>query len=150
SALERLQRGEASPDAIPPARHSGPMGRRRGNSRASIAAMEARALVVGGDGRIARALIPALARHGYEVVATTRRRVPDAARVELAGAGVAGPGSAGLPGGAAGLVCGAMSSDGGGGSDEPAARAVNGGAPAAIARALRGSGAQLVILSTNG
>ncbi|HKA15937.1 MAG TPA: sugar nucleotide-binding protein [Myxococcota bacterium] len=112
--------------------------------------MEARALVVGGDGRIARALIPALARHGYEVVATTRRRVPDAARVELDLAEVARTGSARLPDCDVAFVCAAMSSYAECRSDEAAARAVNVGAPAAIARALRGSGAQLVILSTNG
>jgi dTDP-4-dehydrorhamnose reductase len=115
-------------------------------------AMQSRALVVGGDGRIARALIPALFRYGYDVVATTRRRaVGDAtACLELDLAEVARSGYVQLPDCDVAFVCAAMSGYAECRRDETRARAVNVDGPAAIARALRGFGAQLVFLSTNG
>src|SRR5262245_18408122 len=117
-----------------------------------MAAMKSRALVVGGDGRIARALIPALIRGGYEVIATTRRgaAAQSVAGIELDLAEVARAGSVTLPACDVAFVCAAMSGYAACRSDEARARAVNVDAPAAIARALRGCGAQLVFLSTNG
>jgi dTDP-4-dehydrorhamnose reductase len=106
-----------------------------------------RALVVGGDGRIARALVPALRRTGYEVVATSRR--PESGLV-LDLAEVARTGSVSLPECDVAFVCAAMSSYAACRNDEAAARAVNAEAPAVIARALRGRGAQISFLSTNG
>jgi dTDP-4-dehydrorhamnose reductase len=107
-----------------------------------------RALVVGGDGRIARALIPKLAADGYEVVATSRRTSGDALAVDLAE--VARTGSVDLPECDVAFVCAALSSYAACRIDESLARAVNVDAPAAIARALRGCRAQIVLLSTNG
>jgi dTDP-4-dehydrorhamnose reductase len=110
-----------------------------------------RALVVGGDGRIARALIPALARAGYDVVATTRRREPGAPdRIALDLAEVARSGSAAVPECDVAFVCAAISGYAAARNDEATARAVNVAAPAALARALRSCGAQVVLLSTNG
>src|SRR5262245_36476635 len=106
-----------------------------------------RALVVGGDGRIARALIPALARDGYDVVATSRR--PESG-LALDLAEVARARSASLPACDVAFVCAAMSSYAACRGDEAAASAVNAEAPAVIARALRRCGAQIVFLSTNG
>jgi dTDP-4-dehydrorhamnose reductase len=103
------------------------------------------ALLVGGDGRIARALAPALESEGYAVLATSRRGhghpldLVDAARtrsVELPGCDVA-------------FVCAALSSYAACRKDERSARAVNVDATAAIARALHARGAHVVFLSTN-
>jgi len=105
------------------------------------------ALVVGGDGRIARALIPALERDGYRVLATTRGRV-GALQLDLAQ--VACSGSAQLPQCGVAFVCAAMSGYAECRDDESRARDVNTEAPAVIARALAGCGAQIVLLSTNG
>src|SRR5687767_4305423 len=110
--------------------------------------MQSRALVVGGDGRIARALIPALAREGWDVVATSRR--PGTARLALDLAELARTGSAQLPDCDVGFVCAAMSGYAECRNAELRARAVNAEAPALIARALAGRGAQIVLLSTNG
>jgi dTDP-4-dehydrorhamnose reductase len=111
-----------------------------------------RALVVGGDGRIARALIPALEGSGYEVIATTRRATApgDASRVALDLAEVARRGSAELPACDVAFVCAAVPSYAACRNDEASARAINADAPAAIARALCESEARLVLLSTNG
>jgi dTDP-4-dehydrorhamnose reductase len=107
------------------------------------------ALVVGGDGRIARALIPALERDGYRVLATTRRSAsPPGLALDLAE--VARSRSVSLPACDVAFVCAAMSGYAECRNDEARARAVNAEAPAAIARALVGRGAQLVLLSTNG
>jgi dTDP-4-dehydrorhamnose reductase len=105
------------------------------------------ALVVGSDGRIARALIPALERSGYSVTATSRRR---GGQIVLDLAEVARTGAADLPDCDVAFLCAAMSGYAECRSDEALACAVNVEAPAAIARALRGCGAQLVLLSTNG
>jgi dTDP-4-dehydrorhamnose reductase len=110
--------------------------------------MQSRALVVGGDGRIARALIPALAREGWDVLATSRR--PGAARIALDLAEVARTGSAQLPDCDVAFVCAAMSGYAECRNAESRARAVNAEAPALIARALAARGAQIVLLSTNG
>jgi dTDP-4-dehydrorhamnose reductase len=107
----------------------------------------ARALVVGGDGRIARALIPALARDGYEVIATSRRPGSDHIALDLADIARGAP--VHLPACDVTYLCAALPSYAACRSDEAAARAVNAAAPAAIARALRSSAAQLVLLSTN-
>jgi dTDP-4-dehydrorhamnose reductase len=107
-----------------------------------------RALVVGGDGRIAQALIPALERSGYGVIATARRR--RSGRLALDLAEVARTGSVDLPDCDVAFVCAAMSSYAECRADEARTRAVNVDGPAAVARALRGRGAQLVFLSTNG
>jgi dTDP-4-dehydrorhamnose reductase len=107
--------------------------------------MRPRALVVGGDGRIARTLVPALAREGYEVAATSRRAVgPLALDLE----GVARSGSVELPDCSVAFLCAAAAGHAMCRDDEVLARAVNVEAPAAIARALRGR-ARLVFLSTN-
>src|SRR3989442_4917011 len=111
--------------------------------------MGRRALVIGGDGRIASALIPALVRDGYEVTATTRRRRGRSGPV-LDLVEVARSGSVDLPECDVGFLCAAISGYAECRNDEVRARAVNADAPAAIARALRGCGAQLVLLSTNG
>jgi len=111
--------------------------------------MRPRALVIGGDGRIARALCPALARDGYEVVATSRRP-GSGADLALDLAEVARTGSARLLDCDVVFVCAAMSGYAECRSDEARARAVNAEAPAAIARALAGRGAHIVLLSTNG
>jgi dTDP-4-dehydrorhamnose reductase len=103
------------------------------------------ALVVGGDGRIARALIPALEREGYAVVATSRRSAgPLALDLEQ----VARSGSVQLPECDVAFLCAALSSYAACRQNEALARAVNVDATAAIARALRGR-AHLVFLSTN-
>jgi dTDP-4-dehydrorhamnose reductase len=107
-----------------------------------------RALVIGGDGRIARALIPALVGDGYDVVATTRR--PAARGITLDLAAIARRGSAELPDCDVAFLCAALPSYAACRNDEATARAINADAPAAIARALRELGAQLVLLSTNG
>ena len=109
--------------------------------------MRPRALVVGGDGRIARALIPALVSSGYQVLATTRRR---AGQLHLDLAEVARTGPPCLPDCDVAFLCAAASSYATCRNDEALARAVNVEAPAAIARALAGRGVQLVLLSTNG
>jgi len=106
--------------------------------------------VIGGDGRIARALCPALARDGYEVVATSRRPGPGTTRLALDLAEVARTGFAQLPDCDAVFVCAAMSGYAECRNDESRARAVNAEAPAAIARALAGRGAHIALLSTNG
>jgi len=109
--------------------------------------MRPRALVVGGDGRIARALIPALARDGYEVVATSRRK---AGALALDLEEVARSGSVALPACDVAFVCAALPSYAACRRDEAAARAINADAPAVLAHALRTQGAHLVLLSTNG
>ena len=109
--------------------------------------MPPRALVVGGDGRVARTLIPELERNGYRVLATTRRRTGP---LELDLAEVARRGSVQLPDCDVAFVCAAMSGYAECRNDEARARAVNAEAPAAIARALSGRGAHVVLLSTNG
>jgi dTDP-4-dehydrorhamnose reductase len=103
--------------------------------------------VVGGDGRIARTLVPALDRGGYEVVATSRRR---GARFALDLEHVARSGSAQLPECDVAFLCAGLSSYAACRNDEALARAVNVEAPTAIARALRAPDTQLVLLSTNG
>jgi dTDP-4-dehydrorhamnose reductase len=103
------------------------------------------ALVVGGDGRIGRALALALARVGYTVIATSRRGHGHA--LDLAE--VARSGAVDLPACDVAFVCAAVSSYAACRNDERTARAVNVDAPAAIARALRARGAHLVFLSTN-
>jgi dTDP-4-dehydrorhamnose reductase len=110
-----------------------------------------RALVIGGDGRIARVLIPALVRDGYQVVATTRRgAAPGApAHFALELAEVARSGAVQLPDCEVAFLCAAIPSYAACRDNEAAARALNADAPAAIARALRERGAQLVFLSTN-
>lgn len=105
--------------------------------------------MIGGDGRIARALCPALVRDGYEVAATSRRP-GSGADLALDLAEVARFGSAQLPDCDAVFVCAAMSGYAECRSDEARARAVNAEAPAVIARALAGRGAHVVLLSTNG
>src|SRR6185436_3836188 len=72
-------------------------------------AMRPLALVVGGDGRIARVLIPALAREGYEVVATTRRVRGETGWLELDLAEVARRGPPRLPECDVVFLCAAMS-----------------------------------------
>jgi dTDP-4-dehydrorhamnose reductase len=125
------------------------------NSRASIRAMQTherrRALVIGRDGRIARALIPALVRDGYEVIETTRRRTApgDSSHPTLDLAEVARSGSVRLPACDVAFVCAALPSYAACRDHEATARAVNADAPATIARALREHEAQLVLLSTN-
>jgi dTDP-4-dehydrorhamnose reductase len=111
--------------------------------------MQLRALVIGGDGRIARALIPALARDGWDVVATSRRPGPNA-RLALDLAEIAARGSAQLPDCEVAFVCAAMSGYAECRNAEARALAVNGEAPAVIARALAIRGARVVLLSTNG
>jgi dTDP-4-dehydrorhamnose reductase len=113
--------------------------------------MRPRALVVGGDGRIARVLIPALESSGYQVIATTRRAVRgDPTRIALDLAEVVRSGPPRLPDVDVAFLCAAASSYATCRDDESLARTVNVEAPAAIARALAGRGAQLVLLSTNG
>src|SRR5687768_5569126 len=96
-----------------------------------------RALVVGGDGRLARTLITALERDGYSVIATTRRR---GGRLVVDLAEVARTGSADLPDCDVAFVCAAMSSYAECRANEARARAVNIDGPTALARALRGRG----------
>jgi dTDP-4-dehydrorhamnose reductase len=111
--------------------------------------MPKRALVVGGDGRIARALCPALARDGWDVIATSRRPGSHA-RLALDLAAIAARGSARLPDCDVAFVCAAMSGYAECRNAEARAYAVNGEAPAVIARALASCGARVVLLSTNG
>ncbi|MEM7409545.1 MAG: sugar nucleotide-binding protein [Myxococcota bacterium] len=107
------------------------------------------ALVVGGDGRVGRALAADLEARGWRVWRTSRRPAPPDGTRFLDLAAVAREGAVALPDCDVGIVCAALSSYPACAEDLAVTEAVNVVGPGVICRALREAGAGTIFVSTN-
>jgi len=104
-----------------------------------------RALIVGGDGMVGKALAAKLAEKGWQVFSTSRRGTKGSLPLDLADL----PARLDLPAVDVCFICAAVTRQKDCAADENAARTVNVAAPARIAESVAAAGGRSILLSSN-